>query len=107
MATNTIDTLYGPAQLTAASVALVAGTSAGTMVKYISIINTAGTSETVELHIHTAAPGDAQLVTKIVLAPGDTGEWTGTMIVPTGSSLYGKSTNATAVTISVHGMDMT
>ena len=86
MATNTIDKLYGPAQLTASATSLFSGTSAGKMVKYISLINTAGTSETVELHIHTGAPGDAQIVTKITLAPGDTAEWAGTMIVPTGSN---------------------
>lgn len=107
MATNTIDVLYGPAQLTASSVALFAGTAAGTMVKHITLVNTAVTSETVELHVHTAAPGNAQLIKKVTLAPGDSAEFEGTIIVPSGSNFYGKSTNATAVTISAHGMDMT
>ena len=107
MATNTVKKLYGPAQLTASSVALFAGTSAGTMIKHITLVNSAATQETVQLHIHTGAPGNAQLIKKMIMEAGDTAEFDGIMVVPSGSNFYGKSTNATAVTISVHGMDMT
>jgi len=107
MPTNTISSLYGPEYLTASAAVLVSGTSAGTMVKNILIVNSSGTTETVELYIHTAAPDNSKLVYKAALSPGDFSQFEGTMLIPSGSSLYGKSTNASAATVSVHGMSMT
>lgn len=109
MATNTIKSLYGPDYLpTTVSTVLEAGASAGSMVKQITLVNSAATTETVELYIHTSTSvTNAHLVQKIVLSAGDTATFEGTLIVPSGSNLYGKTTNSSSVSVSLHGMEMT
>jgi len=107
MATNTIDLLHGPAYLAASATSLFSATAAGTLVKQITLVNNGATTETVQLHIHTAAPSANHLIQKLVLSAGDTATFNGTLVVPTGSNLYGGTTTASTVTISVHGMDMT
>lgn len=107
MATNTIDLLAGPAYLANSATSLFAATSAGTLVKQITLVNTGATTETVQLYINSAAPSANHLIQKIVLSAGDTATFNGTLVVPSGSNLYGQTTTASTVTISVHGMDMT
>lgn len=108
MATNTIDLLYPVAYVGTAWAATLAGTSAGTLVKQISLVNVGAVSETVELAIHTVAPtASERTIHKVVLAPGDSAQFEGTLVVPTTYELYARTTTASSVTICAHGMDMT
>ena len=106
MPTNTIDLLHGPAYVPVAATSLLSGTAAGTLVKQITLVNNGGTTETVQLYIHTAAPSANHLIQKLVLSAGDTATFNGTLVVPTGNNLYGQTTTVSTVTISIHGMDM-
>lgn len=108
MATNTINLLYAPAYVSSSWGATVVGATAGTLVKQISLVNIGSTSETVEVAIHTVAPtASERSIYKVVLAPGESAHFDGTLVVPTTYELYARTTTASTVTISAHGMDMT
>ena len=107
MATNNITNIYGPTFLPTTAAVLAAGVAAGTMVKQMTFVNSAASAQTVSVYMHNTTPGNAQLLLNFDLAVGDSAEFDGMLIVPSGKNLYGKSTSASAVAMSVHGMEMT
>lgn len=110
MATNTIKRLAQSHLTTTTATNLgSAGTTSGTMVKQINIMNMSGVSQTVELFIgSTGGSAVADEVFKAILAAGDSAAFDGMMIIPSGSFLVGKISAAASpgVVFTVHGMEM-
>jgi|SRR5688572_16179949 len=113
MATNTIAKLFpisgGSGNLTTAgTTALKAAASAGTVIRQMQLVNHGSTSETVSFYIHTSnAFTTAQLFKRMVMLPGDSAEFNGTLVMNSGESLYATTTTANSVACQVYGMDMT
>jgi len=112
MASNTIAKFFptagGSGDLTVAgTTALKAAAASGSVIRQIQLVNHGATSETVSLFIHTSnAFTSAHLFKKMILAAGDNAEFTGTIVMNSGESLYATTTTATTVSCQVYGMDM-
>lgn len=73
------------------------------IIKDVSIVNHGGSTETVELFIGGSA--NAKLWKQVELLAGESGEFSGTKIVPASAEVYGRTTNASSVAVMISGLE--
>lgn len=105
--TDTPKRLYGPAQLTASAATLYTTPAATTtIVRYIRIANTTGTDRTVTLSIGADAAGTRIFGGVNVPANGAL-DWSGFLPLAATETLQGLASAASALTVTIAGVEIT
>lgn len=75
------------------------------MIKEMTLVNTGVGAESVELFVNGTA--NANKILSVTLEGGESGQFSGTIILNDGDVLAGVTDTASTVTLSVFGMEMT
>lgn len=108
MAENDIKRLYQgqlPSTVAALYTAPNGASTDRAMIKDIAVVNTSASAQTI--NFFTTGSTDADMVKILELQQDESATFNGVMVLNNGEAFYGVATSASAVTVTVHGMELT